>query len=90
MLDARCSFFNHELARICFATENSEINQKIGDIVFLVFLWEIGKRTRLFERPRLFGNYNARGQAAELRLDGSKFTTIRKHETYEDLTALGK
>ncbi len=33
-------------------------------------------------------NYNARGRAAEVLVDGSKFSVIRKRETYEDLTAL--
>ena len=33
-------------------------------------------------------NYNARGRAAEVLVDDSKFFTIRKRETYEDLTAL--
>ena len=32
-------------------------------------------------------NYNARGRAAEVLVDGSKFSIIRKRETYEDLTA---
>ncbi len=35
-------------------------------------------------------NYNARCRPAEVLVDGSKFTTIRKRETYEDLTALEK
>jgi len=35
-------------------------------------------------------NYNARGRPAEVLVDGSKFTLIRKRETYEDLTALEK
>jgi len=35
-------------------------------------------------------NYNARGRAAEVLVDGSKFTLIRKRETYEDLIALEK
>jgi diaminopimelate decarboxylase len=35
-------------------------------------------------------NYNARGRAAEVLVDGSNFSVIRKHETYEDLTALEK
>ena len=35
-------------------------------------------------------NYNARGRAAEVLVDGSKFTVIRKRETYEDLIALEK
>lgn len=33
-------------------------------------------------------NYNARGRAAEVLVDGSEFTLIRKRETYEDLTLL--
>jgi len=33
-------------------------------------------------------NYNARGRAAEVLVDGDKFSVIRKRETYEDLTAL--
>jgi len=33
-------------------------------------------------------NYNARGRAAEVLVDGENFTVIRKRETYEDLTAL--
>ncbi len=33
-------------------------------------------------------NYNARGRAAEVLVDGEKFSVIRKRETYEDLTAL--
>jgi len=33
-------------------------------------------------------NYNARSRPAEVLVDGSKFTLIRKRETYEDLTAL--
>jgi len=32
-------------------------------------------------------NYNARSRAAEVLVDGSKFSIIRKRETYEDLTA---
>lgn len=32
-------------------------------------------------------NYNARGRAAEVLVDGKKFTVIRKRETYEDLIA---
>ncbi|MHC4791563.1 MAG: diaminopimelate decarboxylase, partial [Planctomycetota bacterium] len=35
-------------------------------------------------------NYNARGRAAEVLVDGDKFTLIRKRETYEDLIALEK
>ncbi|MFQ6035057.1 MAG: diaminopimelate decarboxylase [Sedimentisphaerales bacterium] len=35
-------------------------------------------------------NYNARGRAAEVLVDGSNFTVIRKRETYEDLVALEK
>jgi diaminopimelate decarboxylase len=33
-------------------------------------------------------NYNARGRAAEVLADGSKFSIIRKRETYKDLTSL--
>ena len=33
-------------------------------------------------------NYNARGRAAEVLVDGKKFSVIRKRETYEDLIAL--
>ncbi len=33
-------------------------------------------------------NYNARGRAAEVLVDGDKFSIIRKRETYEDLIAL--
>jgi len=32
-------------------------------------------------------NYNARGRAAEVLVDGSKFSTIRRRETYQDLIA---
>ncbi|MHC4426237.1 MAG: diaminopimelate decarboxylase [Planctomycetota bacterium] len=35
-------------------------------------------------------NYNARGRAAEVLVDGDSFSVIRKRETYEDLTALEK
>ncbi|MFH1883013.1 MAG: diaminopimelate decarboxylase [Planctomycetota bacterium] len=35
-------------------------------------------------------NYNARGRAAEVLVDGDNFSVIRKRETYEDLTALEK
>jgi len=35
-------------------------------------------------------NYNARGRAAEVLVDGEKFSVIRKRETYEDLIALEK
>ncbi|MBA7705645.1 Diaminopimelate decarboxylase [subsurface metagenome] len=35
-------------------------------------------------------NYNARGRAAEVLVDGGKFKVIRKRETYEDLIALEK
>jgi len=35
-------------------------------------------------------NYNARGRAAEVLVDGDKFSVIRKRETYEDLTSLEK
>jgi len=35
-------------------------------------------------------NYNARCRAAEVLVDGDKFSLIRKRETYEDLTALEK
>ncbi len=35
-------------------------------------------------------NYNARCRAAEVLVDGSKFTVIRKRETYEDLISLEK
>jgi diaminopimelate decarboxylase len=35
-------------------------------------------------------NYNARGRAAEVLVDGDKFSVIRKRETYEDLIALEK
>ncbi len=35
-------------------------------------------------------NYNARGRAPEVFVDGAKFSVIRKRETYEDLTALEK
>jgi diaminopimelate decarboxylase len=33
-------------------------------------------------------NYNARGRAAEVLVDGDKFSVIRKRESYEDLIAL--
>ena len=33
-------------------------------------------------------NYNARGRAAEVLVDGEKFSVIRKRETYKDLIAL--
>jgi diaminopimelate decarboxylase len=33
-------------------------------------------------------NYNARGRAAEVLVDGNKFAVIRKRETYEDLVGL--
>ena len=36
------------------------------------------------------GNYNARPRPAEVLVDGSKFSIIRKRETYEDLIALEK
>ncbi len=35
-------------------------------------------------------NYNARGRAAEVLVDGDTFTVIRKRETYEDQIALEK
>lgn len=35
-------------------------------------------------------NYNARGRAAEVLVDGENFSVIRKRETYEDLIALEK
>jgi len=35
-------------------------------------------------------NYNARGRAAEVLVDGKEFSNIRKRETYEDLIALEK
>ena len=35
-------------------------------------------------------NYNARGRAAEVLVDGDKFSVIRKRETYEDLITLEK
>ena len=35
-------------------------------------------------------NYNARGRAAEVLVDGDTFSVIRKRETYEDLIALEK
>jgi len=35
-------------------------------------------------------NYNARGRAAEVLVDGDSFSVIRKRETYGDLTALEK
>jgi diaminopimelate decarboxylase len=35
-------------------------------------------------------NYNARGRAAEVLVDGKNFSVIRKRETYEDLIALEK
>jgi diaminopimelate decarboxylase len=35
-------------------------------------------------------NYNSRGRAPEILVDGSKFTTIRRRETYADLIALEK
>ncbi len=35
-------------------------------------------------------NYNARGRAAEVLVDGNKFEVIRKRESYEDLIALEK
>ena len=35
-------------------------------------------------------NYNARGRAAEVLVDGRNFSVIRKRETYEDLIALEK
>ena len=35
-------------------------------------------------------NYNARGRAAEVLVDGGKFSVIRKRESYEDLVALEK
>ena len=33
-------------------------------------------------------NYNARGRAAEVLVEGDSFRVIRRRETYEDLTAL--
>ena len=33
-------------------------------------------------------NYNARPRAPEILVDGTRFTIIRKRETYEDLIAL--
>ncbi|MBN2019266.1 MAG: diaminopimelate decarboxylase [Sedimentisphaerales bacterium] len=36
------------------------------------------------------GNYNARGRAPEVLVDGDKFTIIRKRESYEDLITLEK
>ena len=35
-------------------------------------------------------NYNARGRAAEVLVDGSQFQIIRRRETYEDMVALEK
>ena len=35
-------------------------------------------------------NYNARGRAAEVLVDGDKFSLIRKRETYEDLIKMEK
>jgi diaminopimelate decarboxylase len=35
-------------------------------------------------------NYNARGRAAEVLVEGDTFSVIRKRETYEDLIALEK
>ena len=35
-------------------------------------------------------NYNARGRAAEVLVDGNSFKVIRRRETYHDLTALEK
>lgn len=35
-------------------------------------------------------NYNARGRAPEVLVDGDSFSVIRRRETYEDLTALEK
>jgi diaminopimelate decarboxylase len=35
-------------------------------------------------------NYNARGRAAEVLVDGDKFSIIRRRETYEDLISLEK
>lgn len=35
-------------------------------------------------------NYNARCRAAEVLIDGDRFSVIRRRETYEDLTALEK
>jgi diaminopimelate decarboxylase len=35
-------------------------------------------------------NYNARGRAAEVLVDGDKFNIIRRRETYEDLISLEK
>ena len=35
-------------------------------------------------------NYNARGRAAEVLVDGDKFLVIRKRETYEDLIKMEK
>jgi diaminopimelate decarboxylase len=35
-------------------------------------------------------NYNARGRAAEVLVDGDKFAVIRKRETYEDLITMEK
>ncbi len=35
-------------------------------------------------------NYNARGRAAEVLVDGDKFSVIRRRETYEDLIAMEK
>jgi diaminopimelate decarboxylase len=35
-------------------------------------------------------NYNTRGRAAEVLVDGKNFSVIRRRETYEDLTALEK
>ena len=35
-------------------------------------------------------NYNARGRAAEVLVDGKKFAVIRKRESYEDLISLEK
>ncbi len=35
-------------------------------------------------------NYNARGRAAEVLVDGDRFSVIRRRETYEDIIALEK
>jgi diaminopimelate decarboxylase len=60
-----------------FAKERAMPPVKRGDIISIFTAGAYGFS--------MSSNYNARGRAAEVLVDGDKFTVIRKRETYEDL-----
>jgi len=65
-----------------FATDRALPPLKRGDLISIFTAGAYGFS--------MASNYNARGRAAEVLVDGAEFVVIRKRETYEDLIALEK